>query len=134
MILTLLGVALLAVGAIGLYIAKNDYTKDWAFYTGFLGTMFGGILLFGCVLVIMLAHVRQDYRIQETDLQRENIELQLKNAMDSNDTLAQNKAIDKASEWNIRVFKAKTYSENLWVNWFYDKEYVDGLEYIEVEE
>lgn len=134
MILTLLGVALLTVGVIGLYIAKEDYSKDWAFYTGFLGTMFGGILLFGCVLVIILTHAQQHYRIQESDLQRETIELQLKNAMDSSDTLAQNKAIDKASRWNIRVFKTKTLSENLWVNWFYDKEWADSLKYIEVED
>lgn len=134
MILTLTGVVLMALGAICLYVAKDDYTKDWTFCMGFLGMIFGGILLFGCVIVIISTHVQQFYRIQQSDMQRETIELQLEKAMDSNDTLAQNKAIDKAYKWNARVFGIKTYSKNLIVNWFYDQEWVDSLEYIEVEE
>ena len=42
MILTLTGVVLLALGAICLYLANDDYTKDWMFCMGFGGDSIWG--------------------------------------------------------------------------------------------
>lgn len=40
--------------------------------------------------------------------------------------------VQKAYEWNCDVTKTKRHANSLWLNWFYPKEYVDSLEYIEV--
>ena len=40
--------------------------------------------------------------------------------------------IEKAVEWNDYVSSEKMLGNSLFTNWFFSKEYVDSLEYIEV--
>lgn len=40
--------------------------------------------------------------------------------------------IQKAYDWNKKVYNAQYWSNNIWTNWFWSKKYVDSLKYIEL--
>lgn len=53
---------------------------------------------------------------------------------DTDEKVSRVTVIKDVQEWNSDVYSQKYWSKSPWTNWFYSKEVVDSLEYIEMEE
>ena len=77
-----------------------------------------------------------DYNYDVTDAYLEGYSDTLLEMEDNSDYEDASKAavIQRVYEWNKKVYNAKYWSSNPLTNWFWNKKYVDSLEYIELED
>ena len=67
-------------------------------------------------------------------MERESIIKQIECINDNYENVSRTIVIEKAYEWNKKVYKQKYYSKNPWTNWLNNKSYIDSLEYIDLED
>lgn len=135
MIITLIAISLLIITIAGFAILNKTYISDIVFdIVGFITTLsgiLGGITIFICLTFILCSHIDVDYDIHNAQLERDSIIKQLEYIDAEYENVSKVEIIQKAYEWNQKVYREKRGSENLWINWFYSKKYADSLEYIE---
>lgn len=128
MILTLGSVVLMVIGIAILYEAnRRGETNCDLTSIGLAMTIVFSITTLVCPVVIGKAHSNVNKQIYEAKIERELIASQLKGKE------TEWYVIEKAVEWNDDVSAKKGLGNSLFTNWFFSKEYVDSLEYIEVE-
>ena len=69
---------------------------------------------------------------RNAQLDRESIIQQLECVASNYEDVSKTTVIDKVYQWNKGVHSAKYWSQNLWTNWFWSKEYVYSLKYIDM--
>lgn len=135
---TLLSIVLLVIGIISFIINEKMSTWDWrdniTMVVGVTGVMAGGVMLIVCFVMLILAHTNVNKTIHDADMQYKSLVKQVECIDSDYEDVSKATVIENVYEWNRDVYDAKYWSENKWTNWFYDKDYVDSLKYIEMEE
>ena len=135
MIITLIAISLLIITIAGFLILNKTHISDIVFdIVGFITTLsgiLGGITIFICLTFILCSHIDVDYDIHNAQLEHDSIIKQLEYIDAEYENVSKVEIIQKVYEWNQKVYREKSSSENLWINWFYSKKYADSLEYIE---
>ena len=96
--------------------------------------LLGSIAIFACVVSIIYSHTCIDKKIYTKQLLRESIIKQLEMINNDYEDISQSTVIGKVYEYNKIVYDTKYWAANPWTNWFYDNEYVQSLEFIEMED
>ena len=138
MIITLIGIGLLFLAIICFVCCKKclfSYEVD-----DFIGAI--GIIL--CIAgisatlisgtIIGCANIGVDRDIYTAKLEYDAIVKQVECINSNYEDISKAAVIQRVYEWNKKVYTAKYWSNNLWTSWFWNKKYVDSLEYIELED
>lgn len=137
MIITLIGIALLIVVIIGFLILNKlnlpYYIDDNIGFVLAMLAVAGTFITFICLTLILDSHVNVDFNIYNAQLKRDTIIKQIECVDTEYEDTSKIEVINRAYEWNQKVYKQKYYSESPWTNWLFNKKYADALEYIELE-
>ena len=130
MIITLGSVVLLVLGIVILCFESciRKWEDDCLTSFGIALVIVFAIATFVCPVIIAKAHSNVNKQIYEAKIERELIASQIKGKE------TEWAIIEKAVEWNDYVSSEKMLGNSLFTNWFFSKEYVDSLGYIEVEQ
>ena len=139
MILTLIFVGLIVLGIILMVLYYNDVfpysVDDLMLSFGFIVLLIG--MLGGIIVATFLigGHCAVNKQIYNAKMEREAIVKQIEcvDGMD-NESVSKTTVISNVYKWNKKVYSAQYWSENPWTSWFWDKDYVNSLEYIDMEE
>lgn len=138
MIWILIGFIILAIGIFSAYINSQLLCFDWkdnlTLGVSVFGIIIGGSASIAFLIIIILAHVNVDKKIHDADMQYKSLVKQVECIDSDYEDVSKASVIENVYEWNNDVYDAKYWSENKWTNWFWNKEYVDSLKYIEMEE
>lgn len=138
MIWTLIGFIILAIGIFSAYINRQllyfDWKEDLTFDVSVFGIIIGCLASIAFLIIIIFAHVNVDKKIHDADMQYKSLVKRVECIDSDYEDVSKATVIENVYEWNRDVYDAKYWSENKWTNWFYDKDYVDSLKYIEMEE
>lgn len=139
MILTLIGIGLVVIGFIIMYVYFNNLSLSEAMYSvlcasGIISTGLGLTITFLCIVFIVFSHLYVDKQIYNSKLEYESIVKQVECIKSDYEDYSTIEVIDRAYEWNNKVYNTMYWSKNILSNWFYSKKYVESLKYIELDE
>lgn len=138
MIITIIGCILLVLGIVGTIITiKCDFSHDKEAEIGGFSiaiAICGGITIFICLGVIVAVHCTADNDIYNAGLERKCLMKQIECINSEYEDVSKTDVIRNVYEWNKKVHKAQHYSNSIWTNWFWDADYVNSLQYIEVKD
>ena len=123
MVITLLCIFVTIAGAILHYKFEDSYKYYDLDVGGLVCMLLGGLATFIVVVVIIIGH-----------MQRESIIKQIECVNSKYEDITRSKVIEKAYDWNKNVYSAKYWGKHSFTNWFWSQEYVDSLEYIDLED
>lgn len=140
MIFIIFFVALIVIGVVFRIIMKShkkDYHSSWKrkLYVSMVinsCTLIGLAGLAVCLTVIFTSNIGVNEKIYDAQLDRESIVQQLERVKSDYEDVSEIEVIDKVYQWNKEVHAAKYWSQNPWANWFWNKEYVYSLKYIDM--
>ena len=139
MILTLIFVGSFVLGIILMILSYNsvfpyrvDDLMDLLDIIFLLIGILGGIIV---ATFLIGGHCAVDKQIYNAKMEREAIVKQIEcvDGMD-NESVSKTTVISNIYKWNKKVYSAHYWSENPWTSWFWDRDYVDSLEHIDMEE
>ena len=130
MIITLLFVIMILLGLI---IKKCDIGEDPDTAGGTI-IFFGLCFLILSLLIIIATHALADTCIQKNKIEYEGLCKRYEIITSEYEDVSKSDVIRDITEWNVEVYKAKYWTENLWTNWFNPKKIADNLEYIPLEQ
>lgn len=134
MIWTIIFVAALVVSIVLSVIAYNKCI-DWMVI---IGAVFITLSVVGAIfslVMIAINHCAIDKTIAVNQMEHDFIVKEVEALeQDTDEKVSRVTVIKDVQEWNSAVYSQKYWSESPWTNWFYSKEVVDSLEYIEMEE
>lgn len=134
MIWTIIFVVVLVVSIILSVIAYNKCI-DWMCIIGATFIVLSGAGAIFSLFMIVMNHCAIDKTIAEYQMKHDSIVKEIEALeQDTDEKLSRVTVIKDVKEWNSAVYSQKYWSESPWTNWFYSKEVVDSLEYIEMEE
>lgn len=132
MIITIIAFLTIILGIIFAIQGNKTYSINLETAGAYAITL-GIIGVITCICVIIPSHSALDAKIQQAKYEYESLE-KIAKVIDSDyEDVSKIEAIEKITQWNMKVYSARYWSENKWTNWFWDKRYVDSLEYIELE-
>ena len=130
--ITILGIVLFLLD-IGNVI--NDYDlSSLVGCIGFVLSVFGALISIIMLAIIFIAHVTSGHDIQTKRIEYDGLTKRLEIVNSEFEDVSKSDVIKDITEWNKDIYSAKYWSESKWTNWFWDKEYVDSLDYIEMED
>ena len=136
MILSLIFILILIIGIILFTI--NDYiwkkhreTSELLIICGGVCTTIGAIVTIIIISYIIAVHTGTQQQITESKIKYESLCKRLEIVNSEYEDVSKSEVIKEIAEWNIDVSHQKYWAYNIWSNWFYNKEVVNSLEYIE---
>lgn len=137
MILTLIFLALVVLGVIGIIIWENDLIENWEVneklgITGAFVSIFSGIALIICILIIISSHCTANVDIQKNRIYYEGLNKRIEVINSDYEDVSKSDVISDVTEWNKDVYSAKYWNKSPWTSWFWDDDFVNSLEYIEL--
>ena len=99
---------------------------------GYLCISIGLAGLIICLVIIFNNNIGVNEKIYNAHLDRESIVQQLECVTSNYENVSKAAVIDKVYQWNKEVHFVKYWSQNPWTNWFWNKEYVYSLKYIDM--
>ena len=137
MIITLIGIGLFVLAIIGFVLCYKDVfyynVGEWVSGISVLCFVVGIVVVFICGSFIIDVNVTAEKDIYNAHLERECIVKQLEIINSDYEDVSKSTVIQNVYDWNEKVHDAKYWSSNPWTSWFWNKKYVDSLEYIELE-
>lgn len=134
MVITLLCIFVMIVGAILHYKFKDSWKYDSLDIGGCVCMLLGGIATCIAVIAIIIGHTGVEVDIHRAHAERESIIKQIECVNSEYEDITRQKVIEKAYNWNKNVYSAKYWGASPFTNWFWSQEYVDSLEYIDLED
>lgn len=134
MVITLLCIFVTIAGAILHYTFEDSWKYNSLDVGGFVCMLLGGIATCIAVVTIIIGHAWVDVDILKAHVERESIIKQIECSNSEYEDITKQKVIEKAYNWNKDVYSAKYWGKSLFTNWFWSQEYVDSLEYIDLED
>lgn len=138
MIITFIALGVLIIGII--LIILNEKTDNFGrFYDGIelLGGLFiilGTVASIMCIGIILLKGIGENRIIERNRMKYESLQRRIEVVNSEYEDASRSDLIKDINEWNEKVYDKKYWAESLWTNWFYNKNIVDELEYIDFEE
>lgn len=134
MIWTIIFVVVLVVSIVLSVIASNKYI-DWMLIIGAIFITLSGVGAIFSLVMIVTNHYAIDKTIAVNQMEHDSIVKEIEALeQDTDEKVSRVTVIKDVQEWNSAIYSQKYWSESPWTNWFYSKEVVDSLEYIEMEE
>lgn len=134
MIWTIIFVVVLVVSIVLSVIADNKYI-DWMLIIGAIFITLSGVGAIFSLVMIVTNHYAIDKTIAVNQMEHDSIVKEVEALeQDTDEKVSRVTVIKDVQEWNSAIYSQKYWSESPWTNWFYSKEVVDSLEYIEMEE
>ena len=134
MIWTIIFVVVL-VASIVLSVITYDKCIDWVLIIGTIFITLSGVGAIFSLVMIVTNHYAIDKTIAEYQMEHDSIVKEVEALeQDIDEKVSRVTVIKDVQEWNSAIYSQKYWSESPWTNWFYSKEVVDSLEYIEMEE
>lgn len=134
MVITLLCIFVMIAGAILHYKFKDSWKYDSLDIGGYACMLLGGIATCIAVVAIIIGHTGVDVDIHRAHAERESIIKQIECSNSEYEDITKQNVIAKAYNWNKNVYSAKYWCKNPFTNWFWSQEYVNSLEYIDLED
>lgn len=138
MIITLIGIGLLFLAIICLVCCEKclfSYNVDeFMSYIGIILCIAGISATLISGTIIGCANISVDSDIYTAKLEYDAIVKQAECINSDYEDVSKAEVIQRVYEWNRKVYTAKYWSSNPLTNWFWNKKYVDSLEYIELED
>lgn len=130
MIWTIIFVVILVASIVLSVIAYNKRI-DWMLIIGAVFITLSGVgAIFSLVMIVTNHYAIAEYQMKHDSIVKEVEALE----QDIDEKVSRVTVIKDVQEWNGTVYSQKYWFESPWTNWFYSKEVVDSLEYIEMEE
>lgn len=134
MIWTIIFVAVLVVSIILYRIAENS-DVGWLYIVSVILAFLSVISIIVALYNISTSHYAVDATITVKQMEHDSIVKEVDALeQDTDEKVSRVTVIKDVNEWNSDVYVIKYCAESPWTNWFYSKEVVDSLEYIEMEE
>ncbi len=140
MILTLISIGLIIIGIIGVIIYNKTSYEDLGIGMGIFGFIIGVSGMITCCITILCNNNKIKRQSVKVKLDNKIAEIQATRQLITTiqDDYARSVAITeynhKVKEYKTEIESIKVYSESLWLNWFYCKEYKNydsnAVEYI----
>lgn len=127
MILTIITLAVLIIGILLSYHAKNEI-MDGVGLVLFVG---GGLVGFIMLLFIIFAHIGVDVYIERNRIEYEALCERLEIANSDYEDVSKSDVVKDVADWNKNVYSYKHWAYNPWTNWFYSRRVADELKIIE---
>lgn len=130
-------ISLVVILAISIVLSVIAYNKciEWVCLTSVVFIILSGVGVILALFMIVISHCAIDKTIAEYQMKHDSIVKEVEALeQDTDEKVSRVTAIKDVQEWNSTVYSKKYWSESPWTNWFYSKEVVDSLEYIEMEE
>lgn len=131
MLLTILSGGVLIVGIILIVIGRDDWDVNVKTILGILLTLIGGIVLVIFSVLAIIAAATKDKVYQDMLYQRKVLEYRLSH--EEENTIGNELLYSDIVEFNNELRSDKTYSDNIWINWFFNDK-VATIDYIEIQE
>jgi hypothetical protein len=130
-----ISLAVILVVSIVLSVITYNECIDWACLTSVVFIILSGVGVILALFMIVISHCAIDKTITEYQMKHDSIVKEVEALeQDTDEKVSRVTVIKDVQEWNGAVYSQKYWSESPWTNWFYSKEVVDSLEYIEMEE
>lgn len=129
MIITMIFVVLLVVCIILKLLEIDKYFDD----VTFVGIVVSAVSSLTCLLIILLSHADTQNNINKSKFEYNGLVTQVECIKHNYLNISKTDVIKQVVDWNDNVRIKKEGLKNPWISWFYDKEYVDSLEYIDIE-
>lgn len=139
MIWTLIFVGITILGIVLFLLDIGNVINDYDLSSlvggiGFVLSVFGALISIIMLAIIFIAHVTSGHDIQTKRIEYDGLTKRLEIVNSEFEDVSKSDVIKDITEWNKDIYSAKYWSESKWTNWFWDKEYVDSLDYIEMED
>lgn len=134
MIWTIIFVVVLVASVILHKIGDNSGI-GWLCIVSFILGVLSVISIIVALCRISMSHCAVDTTITVNQMEHDSIVKEIEALeQDADEKVSRVTVIKDVNEWNSDVYVIKYWSKSPWTNWFYSKEVVDSLEYIEMEE
>lgn len=130
MILVLICLFLILLGFILLFKCKDFYDMENSLGGPIVGI--GGAGLFFAIFIIILANLAVPNTIAQFKIKHDSLVKRLEISDSNYEDLSKSNIIEDITKWNIKVQNLKYFSDSPWTNWFFNKEVVDTLEFIDI--
>lgn len=127
MILTIITLVVAIIGTLLFYHAKNEIMDG----VGLLLFMFGGLIGFAMLCIIVINHIGVDAQIEENRIEYNALCQRYEIITSEYEDVSKSDVIKDIAEWNKKVYSTKHWAYNPWTNWFYSKRVADDLKMIE---
>lgn len=131
MLLTMLSGGVLIVGIILIVIGRDDWDVNVKTILGILLTLIGGVVLVILSVLAIITAATKDKVYQDMLYQRKVLEYRLSH--EEENTIGNELLYSDIVEFNNELRSDKTYSDNIWINWFFNDK-VATIDYIEIQE
>lgn len=131
MLLTILSGIVLIVGIVVLIIGNHYWGTDVLNIIGFSSAFIGGLVLIVCSVLAIITAATKDKVYQDMLYQRKVLEYRLSH--EEENTIGNELLYSDIVEFNNELRSDKTYSDNIWINWFFNDK-VATIDYIEIQE
>lgn len=131
MLLTILSGIVLIVGIVVLIIGNYYWGTDVLNIIGFSSAFIGGLVLMVCSVLAISTAATKDKVYQDMLYQRKVLEYRLSH--EEENTIGNELLYSDIVEFNNELRSDKTYSDNIWINWFFNDK-VATIDYIEIQE
>ena len=127
MILTIITLAVLIIGILLSYHAKNEIMDG----VGLVLFVCGGLLGFIMLCFILMAHIGVDVDIERNRIEYEALCERLEIADSDYEDVSKSDVVKDVADWNKNVYSYKHWAYSPWTNWFYSRRVTDESEVIE---
>ena len=130
-----ISLAVILVVSIVLSVITYNKCMYWTSLISVAFIILSGIGVILALFMIVISHCVIDQTITEYQMKHDSIVKEIEALeQDIDEKISRVTVIKDVQKWNSDVYSQKYWSESPWTNWFYSKEVVDSLEYIEMEE
>lgn len=124
---------LIVTTVLGFILMKSDI-YDTTYIVGWAMRAFGfAFLIFSCILIIV-AHATANNIIQQNKIEYEGLCKRYEIIKSDYEDVSKSDVINDITEWNMKVYNTKYWSENPLTNIFNSQKIADNLEYISLDE
>lgn len=133
MLITILFVAMLIIGisfiGIGWYIYNRYNERYWCIPLGIIVTIISSVCLSPCIVLILAVQVPRQKNYEQALYEKQIIEYRIEK---EDENIVGNELLyNDIVEFNNELRINKNYSNNIWLNWFYNDK-IATIEYIEI--
>ena len=118
----------------GLMLKKKSTSYDNRYISGSYITVLGSLFLIVSLIIIAVINANTDKYIQENQMVYEGLCKRYDIIKSEPENPFKLDVIKDITDWNIKVYNTKYWSESLWVNCFYPKRVADNLHYIPLDD
>ena len=130
MLIILIFVIMLVLGIIFFDRSKINENLE---IPGYLLFILGSGALFASLIIIIIVHSTADKVVRQNKINYDGLCKRYDIIESEYEDISKSDVIADITEWNVKVYNVKYWTESLWTNWFNPKIISDNLEYIPLE-